>query len=363
MKFKIIFIILIFLSFSGFNYASASQIIKKAEVLRILQEEKHERENGEIITQQNLELLLLEGEKRGEIINYYGISEIDLISLNYYNIGDKVYVMELIDSDNNTMYYVTDHVRNFGLWLLIVFFIFTLFIIGGKKSLKALLSLILSLFIIIKLLIPLILMGYNPLFVSLVISFLILFIIVYLTEGWKKTSHISVLSIAISLVFTAVLIIIFTYLLKISGASQEGIIYLVEASDKAINFKGLLLSAIIIGALGVINDMAVGQVASIEQLKIANPKLTQKELYKAGIKIGRSHLGAITNTLFLAYIGAALPLVMLFTLGYGPFSGLGQILNNEEIATEILRTLLGVVGICLVMPISTYLSVLFIKNK
>lgn len=360
-KYVIIFFIVISIFLPTFS--KAEQTIKKAEVIRILQEEEYKRESGELVVQQNLELLLLEGDKKGQIVNYYGISDLDLISSNYYNNGDKVFVMELVDKDDNYVYYVTDHVRSKALWYLALFFIFVLIIIGGFKSIKAILSLILSLFIIIKILIPLILLGYNPLIISLIISFLILFLIVYLTEGWKKTSHISVLSIAMTLVITALLTIIFTHLLKLSGASQDGVIYLIEASDTFVNFRGILLAAVIIGSLGVINDMAVGQVASVEQLKIANPKIKKRDLYKAGIKIGRSHLGAIINTLFLAYIGAALPLVMLFTLGYGPFTGFSQIINNEEIAIEILRTLIGVIGICLVMPISTYLSSIFIKNK
>ncbi len=364
---KYLVLVLIICSFSFFFFINqvraedGGEKVFKAKVLRVLEEKELIRPSGEIVTQQNLELLILGGEDRGEIVEFYGIGEIDVVGINYYQAGDKVSVLRLANEENRVVYYVIDYVRGAGLWWLLITFTLILILIGGRKGIRAFLSLFLSLLIILKIFIPLVLQGLNPLLVGLPVVFFILIILVYLTEGWRQRSHVAILSIALSLIVTALLAVLFTYLTKLTGLGQGEIIYLIEASDQAINFRGLLLAAIIIGALGVINDMAVGQVATIEQIKLTNSKLSFKEIYKIGFKIGQSHLGAITNTLFLAYVGVSLPLLLLFSLGQEPFLTFSQIINNEEIATEIVRTLVGVIGVFLVMPISTFLGALFLK--
>lgn len=364
-KILILFLLIssFFLGLENVKSKESDEEIFKAEVLRVLEEKQISRPSGKEVTQQNLELLLLEGDKKGERVNFYGIGDIDVVINNYYQTGDKVFVMRLVDEEGGANYYVTDYVRSNGLWYLVITFTIILLLIGGIKGFKALLSLVFSFLVILKVLIPLILQGYNPILVSILVVFLILFLIVYLTEGWKKSSHISVLSIALSLLITGILAFLFTYLTRLTGTAQGEIIYLIESIDVEINFRGLLLSAIIIGALGVINDMAIGQVAAVEQIKSANPNLDNKQVFKSGLKIGRSHLGAITNTLFLAYVGASLPLILLFSLGQEPFLSFSQIINNEEVTTEIVRTLVGVMGVFLVMPISTLLSTWFLNNN
>jgi uncharacterized membrane protein len=366
---KYLFLILfsiIFLSpffVSQLKAEEGSSQIFKARVSRILEEKTLIRPNGEKIVQQNLELFILEGEERGKLVQFFGIDKIDVVANNYYKEGDKVFVMKAINSDESYNYYIVGYVRSNALWYLLISFLIILFLIGGKKGLRAIISLVISLLIILKILVPLVLQGINPLLISLPVSFLILFILIYFTEGWNRRSHLAVISIAISLIITALLAYLFSHLARLTGASNDEVIYLIEASKFAINFKGLLLSAIIIGALGVIDDMAVGQISSVEQIKSANPKLSIKKVYELGLKVGRSHLSAITNTLFLAYVSTALPLILIFSLGQEPFLTFSQIINNEEVATEIVRTLVGVIGVFLVMPISTYLAAVFIKTK
>lgn len=335
----------------------------EAQVLKVLDQKETLRENGSKAIQQNLELGILTGPLKGQIKVYTGISGIDVVSSNVYRVNDKVLLSYNRDETGVYVFYVTDYVRTGSLlWLVIIFILVVLFI-GGKKGLMALFSLVISFFVIIKVLVPLVFAGHDPLIVGILISFIILFALVYLTEGWNKKSHISVLSIAISLVVTASLALLFGYLSRLSGASNEEVVFLIDAIKVPINFHNLLLAAIIVGTLGVLDDVVVGQVEAVEQIREANNNLKDFQVFKMSMNIGKAHLGAIINTLFLAYISASLPLILLFSIHQEPFLTLAQVINNEDIATEIVRTLVGVISLCLSAPIATILAVKYLKIK
>lgn len=335
--------------------------IAEAQVLKILDQKEDFRENGSKTIQQNLELGILSGPLKGQTVVYLGISGIDVVSSRIYKINDKVLVSYNRDETGQYVFYVTDYIRTGSLLWLSLFFLLVVLLVGGRKGVMALVSLAISFFVIIKILVPLVFAGYDPLAVGILVSFLILFALIYLTEGWNKKAHVSVLSIAISLAVTAGLAIIFGHLSHLSGSAQEEIIFLIDAVNVPINFHNLLLAAIVIGTLGVLDDVVVGQVESVQQIKIANPDLNNSQVFKMAMKIGRAHLGAITNTLFLAYASAALPLILLFSVHQEPFLTVSQVINNEDIATEIVRTLVGVISLCLSAPIATFLAVKYLK--
>jgi uncharacterized membrane protein len=192
-------------------------------------------------------------------------------------------------------------------------------------------------------------------------SFLILFLIIYVTEGFKKRSHITVLSIFLSLVITVFLSWFFVSLTKLTGVSSEETGFLVELAGRVINFKGLLLAGIIIGVLGVLDDVVIAQVATVEQIEDVDPSLSGMDLFKRSYEVGVSHISSMTNTLFLAYAGVSMPLLILFLSGQSAFSDWTQIINNEAIATEIVRTLAGSIGLILSVPISTAIAVWWTK--
>lgn len=371
---KIIIVTLILFFSPGLNVAKAESVgdgsqnldkpkTAEAQVLKVLDQKETLRENGSKSVQQNLELGILTGPFKGQTEIYTGISGIDVVSSNVYKVNDKVLVSYNRDETGQYAFYVTDYVRTNSLFWLTLFFVAIVLLIGGKKGILALMSLILSFFMIIKILVPLVFAGYDPLVVGIGISFLILFALIYLTEGWNKKSHISVLSIAISLAVTACLALAFGYWSRLSGSSNEEVVFLIDAIKVPINFHNLLLAAIIIGTLGVLDDVVVGQVEAVEQIREANSSLKDANVFKMAMNIGRAHLGAIINTLFLAYVSAALPLVLLFSVHQEPFLTVSQIINNEDIATEIVRTLVGVISLCLSAPIATFLAVKYLKIK
>ena len=165
------------------------------------------------------------------------------------------------------------------------------------------------------------------------------------------------------MIIVAVLSIIFTNIAKLTGLAQEETMFLIGFGFSVINFKGLLLAGILISVLGVLDDIVISQVESVRQIKSVNQNLNKKEVYDKAIKIGISHMSSMTNTLFLVYAGASLPLLLLFSIKQEPFLSFNQIVNNEIIAIEIIRALIGSIGLILAVPIATFLAAWFLKSK
>ncbi len=342
---------------------SVNDQVFKAQVISILEERIINREDGSKAIQQNLLLRGLEKEWTNKEIEHRGISDIDMASANTYKAGDKVIINELINVDGSTDYFIIDFVRSSFLYWLALIFAATIIIIGKMKGVKSLISLILSFFIIIKFIIPNIINGHSPLVIGVIGSLIILGIMIYITDGWNIKSHISVVSVFFSLLATFILSWIFTGLTRLTGMVQEESVYLLGLNNGSVDFKGLLLAGILIGTIGVLDDVIVGQVELVGQIRKANPQLTNKQVYKSAFEVGNTHLGAIVNTLFLTYAGASLPLLLLFYFNPTGTASFAQVINNEMIATEIVRTLVGSIGVALSIPISTYLATIWLKDK
>lgn len=361
---KILFLILVSLFFPTLVLAQeAGDIVLKAEVVEIIEQRENTLPDGTQVEQQNLKLEILDGEHKGELVDFEGIGSFDVVKKNFYKVGDKV----LLDASTNdlgeTNYYITDYIRTSGLLYLVVLFCLVLLFVGGVRGMRSLVSLVISFLVIIKFIIPQIIAGANPFLITIVGSSFILLAVIYITEGWNNRSHVSVVSIFISLVLTFLISSFFVSLAKLSGLASEETMFLISFGEQAINFKGLLLAGIIIGALGVLDDVVISQVVAVEQIIEANPEQESKQIFKRAYEVGVSHINSMTNTLFLAYAGAALPLLILFISGESAFSSWGQIINNEAIATEIVRTLAGSIGLITAVPISTLIAVRIFKKK
>ena len=363
---KIIKILLIIIAFvpvsSVFSQEVGTDEILRAKVIEILDEKSGVRENGSDFIMQEIKLIGIDGIWGEKEFTFNGM-DMDVLSSVRYDIGDIVLVNRSVNFDGENVFYVIEHVRsNFIYWIT---FIFALIVVavGGFKGGRALFVLFLTFFIILKFIIPKILLGYNPILISIIGALFILLIAVYLTEGIGKTSHIAIFSILISLLITGLLSVLFTELGKLSGFASEDVIFLISSMQDSINIKGLLLAGIIIGTLGVLDDVVIAQISTVKQLKNTNKSISSKDLYKKSMKVGVSHLSSMINTLFLAYAGASLPLLLLFNIKDSTILGFNNIISNEAIATEIVRALTGSIGLVLAVPISTTLAVYFINKK
>jgi uncharacterized membrane protein len=327
-----------------------------AKIIKIEKEAIKTREDGSTYTQQNLRFVALDGDKKGQEAVYNGISEIEVGDASTYKVGDKVFIDAFLDENGQETYYLVDYVRSQPILWLTIIFVLTVVVVGRGKGLRALLSLIASFFIIIKFILPQILNGHDPFLISLVGGLMMMFFIIYLTEGFNKKSHIAILSVFLSLILTLVLSILFTDLTRLTGMSQEEAVFLLGNGKTVINFKGLLLAGMIIGAIGVLDDIILGQIEAVDSIRLANPKLPPKKVFKLAYKVGNTHLGAIVNTLFLTYAGAALPLLLLLIINQKTGLSMSRALNTESITTEIVRTLVGSIGVMASMPIATFLA-------
>jgi len=345
----------------GLN-AQTNDEIFSARVLEILEEKTVSNDFSGESTQQKLKLKALDGTWQDQEIEFDGL-QYEVSSANRYEVGDKVLVTSTADNDGNNIFYVTDYVRQGSIYWLAAIFAVVVIAIGRLKGIRALIVLALTFIIILQFILPQILDGSNPLFISIIGGLFILIIAIYLTEGFSRNSTIAVSAITISLIITGFISILFTNFAKISGGGDDDIFFLKDLLGSNINTEGLLLAGIIIGALGVLDDVVVTQVESIKQLKKANPDMKKIDLYKSGMKIGITHMSAMVNTLFLAYAGAALPLLLLFSGNNQVDVSFSNALNNELIATEIIRTLTGSIGLLLAVPLSTILAIHFVRNK
>jgi len=359
-----LFFLLFPIKYSIANNISNSDKIFKAKVINILEESELVNNNEEKIKQQNLKLLGLEGDFKNKEIIFYGIGDIEIIGGKTYSVGDTVLVTATFNStDNSYNYYITGDVRTNSLFLIALLFLISLIIVGKFKGLRSLISLIITFVIIIFFMVPKIMAGFNSVFIVVIGSIFILGTIIYLTEGFNLKAHLAVVSIFISLLLTIGISWLFIELTKLTGVFSEDVFALINIGLVSINFKGILLAGMIIGSLGVLDDVIISQIASVEQLLKANINQTRKELYKKAYNIGVSHISSMTNTLFLAYAGASLPILILFVSSNNPFTSLEQIINNEAISTEIVRALSGSIGIILSVPISTFIATWVLSSR
>lgn len=337
-----------------------NSVLFKAVVVEILEEKKIEDANGNIIEQQNLKLKGLNNGYENKEVIYNGISDIQVYSVQKFRLGDKLLVSADTNTSGEVVYYVIDYIRNNSIYLLFFIFVSSILIINGLKGFRAIVSLFVTFFVILKFILPQILNGSNPIVISIFGGFFILLMIIYITEGINKKSHLAILGIFISMVITGILAVIFSNILRLTGMSEDGV-FLIDMIDKAINFKGLLFAGTIIGALGVLDDMVVSQISAVEEIKKTNLDLSNYEVFKRAYKIGISHVGSMTNTLFLAYAGSSLTVLLLFYVGTK--GSMLDVLSNDLVVIEIFRSLIGGIGLALSMPISTFLGAYYLKIK
>lgn len=328
----------------------------KAEVIEVVAEETRSLSEGKEAVHQDLKLRGMEGKWEGEEFLFEGIGDFAVVDSKVYSEGEKVWAAATYDDRGEPTYYVVDHVRSSALWWLTGIFVLILLAVGGFKGLRSLLGLGITFVVLTGYIIPSILNGVHPMIPTLVGSMIILLVIIYLTEGFKPRSHIAILSTFFSLLLTIIFSWVFVKAARLSGLTSEEIPSLINMGEASINFQGLLLAGIIIGALGVLDDVIISQVATVEQIFTADRYQRRWDVFKKAYQVGVSHISSMTNTLFLAYAGASLPLLLLFVSGGSAFTEWSQIANNEVIATEIVRTLAGSIGLILAVPLSTAIA-------
>ena len=262
--------------------------------------------------------------------------------------GDRVYVERAV-GPRGDRFYVSDFVRTSPLLLIAALFVGLVILVGRGRGLRSLLGTLFSLLVIFFFVLPQIVAGRDPVVISIVGSIALLAVPTYLTYGWNSKSHAAMMGMMLSLVLSATLAYLSVKWTRLTGLSLEESSYLVLELGSDLNFRGLVLGGIIIGSLGVLDDICVGQASAVFELANTNRNLTWRDLFKSSLNIGRDHIAAMVNTLLLAYVGASMPLMLVFTIYQEP---IWRRINREPIAEEIVRTLVGSVGLILAVPIT-----------
>jgi uncharacterized membrane protein len=272
--------------------------------------------------------------------------------------GDQIVVGRVAaapgEEDPESIWYFSDFQRRGSLTLLGVLFALAVVILARWRGLLALAGLGISLVVLVRFVLPAILEGSSPVAVSVVGAAVIMFVTLYLAHGLNVRTTTAVLGTLGALVLTGVLAWAFVEASHLTGLSSEEAGFL-QAAAGQVNLEGLLLGGIVIGSLGVLDDVTVTQASAVWELYHANPSMGFRALFSAGLRIGRDHIASTVNTLVLAYAGASLPLLVLFTLSNRELS---DVLTGELVAQEIVRTLVGSIGLVAAVPLTTALGAL-----
>lgn len=303
---------------------------------------------------QTIKVKVTEGEEIGK--------EITLDDSTYgVEVGDKVYIKYLKTAEGSEYYSMSEPYRIPQIGWLFVLFLVCVLVFGGKQGFLALIALFVSCFSMVKILFPNLLAGEDPIFLSSLVTVLALGIVMYVTHGFRRFTTAAYVGCLVAVGITAILSHIAVLAAHITGFASEESVYLNMATGNLLNFQSLIISSMIVGVIGVVNDAAITQTSLVQEFFIAHKTMSRWEVYKHAMKVGRDHIGALVNTLVFAYVGASLPVLLLFYTSVAT-TPLLELINREMIATEIIRSMIGSIGLLLAIPCSTLIAVWIIKR-
>lgn len=346
-------LILVFAADEGF--LGDTQVTMRAKVTAIISQKTQNIPGTDTSTiYQEIKIIILSGPEKGREV----IVDNDYLELEK---GEVFYVTHYLSPLDGTDYYqVSEPYRLPWLFALGVLFLVVVAVFGGMQGLRGLVSLGGSLLLIFFVLFPAILAGYSPVAVSVGVALAIITVGSYITHGFNRTTTAAVIGMGVTILITGALAFFSVHATHLSGFTNEETVYLNFNTNGRIDLVGLVLGGILIGLLGVLYDAAIGQAVAVDELYRAAPESTRRRVYQRALRIGREHIGALVNTLAIAYVGAALPLLLLFFQSAG--ESIGVIANRELFATEIVRTIIGSIGLILAVPITTALSVFLLHG-
>lgn len=308
---------------------------------------------------QKVEIIDIKHDENGKTL-YIGKKQNDeIIEVDTYGekitIGSDAY-LEYFPEEDYFNYVTVD--RSLPSLILLIVFIICILILAGKKGLRSLFSLGISFILLFFALIPLLLHGYDPLWTTLVFGLCVLFLSIFVTHGFNRQSLVSFLGSFASIALAFILLQLSFALVPMSGLINDHIQYLNFELNDSLNLVRIVSAGIIIGILGVLDDITITQVAVVRELS-SDTHLSKKEIFTKALRVGRDHISSLVNTLVFAYMGATLPLIMFVTLLDIPFMIL---IGQEFIFVEIVRSLVGAIALTIAVPVTTYLAVFIFLN-
>lgn len=359
---KRLFLLIVFLFFIFTSFSFSNDVIftseDKAEILHVDNLGKDPNFVNDMI--QKVVLKVTTGKFKDQIFTIDNILSDSIVYDIPVKNGEEVlvHIEELEDGTVNV--YIADYIRDKYIYILAIIFALSVIWVGRFKGVKTVLTIIVSVFLIFKVLIPGLLKGYNPIFLAVFIAIIITVFSVYFISGVNRKSTSAILGSMAGVIIAGGLAFIVGSKVKLTGlSSEEGIMLLYLPQQVKFNFKELLFAGILLGSLGAVMDVAMSIASTIEEVNKNNSKLNIRELFSSGMTVGKDIMGTMTNTLILAYAGSSIPLLLIFTANSTSFN---KIINLDIIATEMVRSLAGTIGLVLTIPITAFISVMLIKD-
>lgn len=305
---------------------------------------------------------VISGSHKGEILTLDNMVNDKTFHESIAHKGSEVLIN--IDENNDGSIksaYIYEIVRYKYIYILLAVFIVLLAIIGGKKGIKSILALIMTCIVILKILIPLIINGYNPIVVSIILCMGVSIFSLLIISGKNKKTMAAIIGTMGGVGIAAIIAISMSSFLRLTGLSDEELQMLVYISQNtSFDFRGLLFSGILMGALGAVMDVSMSIASSINEIKHKNSDISTVELIKSGMNVGRDIMGTMANTLILAYVGGSMYILMLISSYNLPMF---RILNQDVIASEVLKSLAGSIGLTLTIPITAVAAAWLFRKK
>ena len=327
---------------------------EKARVLSVVERTPDPEE--QITLEQTVQLEILTGKFKGQITETINVLSGNSIYELPVSEGDKVMVhIEEYPDSGDFVVYVSDYVRDTYIFWLAGFFLLCVLAIGRMQGLKTIVTLAITMTLVYKVLLPALLAGYSPILITVGIAVVINIVTYLVISGFQRKSYAAIIGASLGVIIAGVLAYTVGSMVRLTGLSgEEAGMLLYIPQGTVFNFKELMFSGILLGALGAVMDVAMSISSAIDEVHRANPLLKSKQLFAAGMTVGKDIMGTMSNTLILAYTGSSIPLLLIFMAYDTP---LARIINLDLIATEIVRSLAGTIGLVLTIPITAVIAV------
>ncbi|MEK7672283.1 MAG: YibE/F family protein [Patescibacteria group bacterium] len=347
----VVVLLFVFFPISEKNESPENAVNYKAEIVKIVSESPD-------TDTQVLEVQFNEGENAGHNIDVTEDSSV-LSVPREFKAGDKVILTGYTSENGETFYYILDFQRqNVLLWLFVVFVVLVLAITGNQGA-GSLIGMVFSFWVIFKIILPSILAGGSAIWAAVMGILVIVPATFYLGHGINKKTTIAGVSTIVTLIGIGLMAKYFAGIGNLSGLSSEEINFLKLDTLMNIDVRGLVVAGMIIGILGILDDVTISQASVVQELKSANKKMGFWELFASAMRVGRDHISSMVNTLVLIYAGSYMPLLLLFIDRSRAFI---EVLNYEFVAEQIIATLVGSIGLVLAVPITTFFAALFLSK-
>ena len=336
---------------------------ERGKIIEVISEINVEDLSGEDefeYPRQIVKIRILTGKYKGqEFIIENALPDIEIYEIRVSK-GDEV-ILEVQEEGDIPTFYIADFARDKYLMYLIIAFTILLIAVGGIKGVKSMVTLLITGVIIWKGMLPLILKGYNPIWVSIVSSIVITVLTLVIVAGINMKSISAMIGTAGGVLVAGFLAYLIGTAAKLTGlSSHESNMLMYIPQNISFDFRGLLFSGIIIGTLGAVMDVGMSIASSMHEMLEIHPEISPKELIKSGLNVGKDVMGTMTNTLILAYTGSSIPLLLIF-MAYE--TSIVEVFNLDLMATEVVRSLAGSIGIIVAIPITAFTTGFILKRK